>query len=419
MNNLKQHSILNNIAIVGAGASGLLASIILGQAGFNVVVFDKNKKIGRKILATGNGKCNLSNKNISPCKFHTTNKEFLKYSLNNFDYTKLKKFFEDIGLELISEENGKTYPITLQSSSVVDILSYEASSLKVKFILDTKVKTIKYDKDSFCLSFNDTIQKFDKVIIASGSKAMSKLGSCDSGYDFAKSFGHTIVEPFASLVQLKSSNKFIQNLSGVKLKSKVILMVNNRQILDLNGDLLFTNYGISGNAILDISHKASYFLNSGDKVQVVLDIFPDFTKDELNLKLTKLLKNSKDKDKYFWLIGFIHKRMIKFVVDNCGISHNTSKASQLNKKDIIKLSYFLKNIKIDINDTNGLENAEVSGGGVDISQIDFKTMQSKLQNGLYFVGEVLDIDGQCGGYNLHWAFASGYTCAKAIQKELK
>jgi predicted Rossmann fold flavoprotein len=317
-------------------------------------------------------------------------------------------------LELIIQSNGKIYPQTLQASSVVSILEYEALRVGVKFILNTNINKLSFNDDKFNLFFNDTKQSFDKVIISSGSQAMPKLGSSDAGYNFAKEFGHTIIEPFASLVQLQSDNKQIKELSGVKINAKIELEINKESIQSELGDLLFTSYGLSGDTILDISRQASYALSIGSLVAVKIDIFPDIEKDNLISKLTKRLKNSNTKDKYFWLEGFIHKKLIRYIIDNCGIKANIQKADQLNKKDIMSLVYFIKNIKININNTKGFDTAEVSAGGVDVFEIDTKTMESKLQKNLYFTGEVLDVDGQCGGYNLHWAWASGYVCANGI-----
>jgi len=403
---IQQILLLNNkhIAIIGAGASGLLCAVILGGAGFKVTIFEKNKKAGRKILATGNGKCNISNINISQNNFYSTHKDFVDYALKQFNYDKFKQFFENLGLELTTNDLGKVYPLTLQASSVVDILEYEIKSLGVKLILD-----------NYITSIDDLMEQYDSVIIATGSAAMPKLGSSDIGYNFASNFGHTIIEPFASLVQLISDNSDIEMLCGVKVEAQITLEIDKQYMQSATGDLLFTNYGISGNTILDISREASYSLSIGSKVVVFIDIFPSLSKDMLISKLTKRLKNSKRKDKYFWLEGFVNKKLIRYIIDNCGIKKDIIKAEQLNKKDIMSLVYFMKNIKINITDTKGFETAEVSAGGIDVSEIENKSMQSKLKKDLYFVGEVLDVDGQCGGYNLHWAWASAYVCANGMK----
>ncbi len=415
--NLKQtlQLVNNKISIIGAGASGLLSSIILARAKFDVTIFEKNTKIGRKILATGNGKCNISNQNISSKNFFTTYPDFITYSLAQFDYKKFEEFFNNLGLELISNEDGKVYPMSLQASSVVDVLVYEAKRVGVKFVLDTNITQIQYDNSTNLFKLNDKFSS-NKLIISSGTKAMAKLGSSDSGFNFAKQFGHDIIEPFASLVQLCSSDKNIQNLSGVKVESSVELLIDNQSINKSIGDVLFTSYGVSGNAILDISREASYSLSLGSKVAIKIDLFPSINKDNLITKLNKRIANSNGKDKYFWLEGFVHTKLAKYIIDNCGIKKEKINANEISKKDINTISYFMKNMKININDTKDFESAEVSAGGIDVSQVNSRSMESNLQKDLYFTGEVLDVDGQCGGYNLHWAWASGYVCANGIVK---
>jgi len=413
---IKQHLKLNKkIAIIGAGASGVLCSIVLSRAKFDVTVFEKNSKIGRKILATGNGKCNISNENISQNNYYTTNPDLLNHALKQFGYKEFKAFFENLGMEIMSKENGRVYPFTQQSSTVSNILEYEAKFLGVKFILNTCIEDISYQNNKFRLNNNDLY--FDKIIIASGSAAMPKLGSSDIGYKFAQNFGHSIIEPFASLVQLISDNHNIKQLHGLKIDAKATLEINKEHIMSVTADVLFTNYGLSGNAIIDISREAAYALTMNMQVDVVIDIFPNIKKDTLINILLKRVKNSHNKDKYFWLEGLINKKLIPFLIDNCAIKKDITFASQLNKKDIMSLVYFMKNIKINITGTKGFETSEVSAGGINTFEIDTKSMQSKLQKGLYFIGEVVDVDGQCGGYNLHWAWASGYVCAKNIQNE--
>ncbi len=413
---LKQHLLLNNssVAIIGAGASGLLSAIILGRAKFNVTVFERNTKVGRKILTTGNGKCNISNINVSSLNYYCHDNTLINHVLKQFNFKKCQELFEELGLDFYIQEDGKAYPQTLQASSVVDVLYYEAKRVGVTFVLNTTIENINYQDNKFTFSSEDNIQSFDKLIVATGSKAMPKLGSCDIGYNIAKDFGHDIVEPFASLVQLVSDNIHIKELSGVKINAKITLEIDKEHIQTRQGDLLFTNYGLSGNTILDISRDSSYALSIGSLVTVKLDIFPQFNKDVLISKLTKRVKNSYNKDKYFWLEGFLHKKLIRYIIDNCGLRNGIVTANEINKKDIMTIVHFMKNIKINIIDTKGFDTAEVCAGGVNIYEIKTKSLESTIQKELYFVGEVLDIDGQCGGYNLHWAWASAFVCANNI-----
>ena len=232
---------------------------------------------------------------------------------------------------------------------------------------------------------------------------MPKLGSTTIGYEIAKQFGHTIIEPFASLVQLVSSNKNLDFMSGVKIEG----MINNYK-----GDILFTKYGLSGSAILDISRDIAYDLQYQKNIKITIDTMPQFSKNKLVEILHQRHKNHNDKDIIQWFDGFINKKLAKYIISIANISKSIKYAKFLTKKDILALVYTIKNLDFNIIGTKGFETAEVSAGGIDTTEINPKTFESKLQPNLYFIGEVLDVDGDCGGYNLHWAWASGFACAK-------
>ena len=406
-----------NINIIGAGASGLISSIILSKYGFNVTIFEKNNKPGRKILATGNGKCNISNKNLSLDNFHSSDNFFPHYAINKFNYKVFEDFFLNLGLVLVQGSGTKVYPMSLQASSVTDILYNEALNNGVKFIFNCFIEDVKYKNNIYELYFENQKYLSEKLIVATGSAAMKKLGSSSSGYDIAKLFNHKIIEPFASLVQLTSDDSSIYKLSGVKTHSLIKLYVDNKEIQNRSGDILFTNYGVSGNAILDISRNCSYALFKNKRVKISVDIIPDMDKN----KFIKILENRKKllekKEINFLLESIINKKLIPFIYSKSSIDKRKIYINQLSKKDLMNIVYTLKNIQIDISGTKGYDNAEVVAGGIDVNNIDNKTMQSKLQKNLYFCGEVVDVDGECGGYNLHWAWASAFVMANSIVKE--
>ena len=402
-----------NIIIIGAGASGLFCSILLQKKNYQVTIIEKNSKAGRKILASGNGKCNITNENLKYNNFNSnSNNDFFKYAISQMSYDKIKKYFSSIGLEIINGDGTRMYPMSQQSSSVRDILYNEAISLGVKFIFEEEVIKTSKIKKLFEIKTNNNIYQFSHLIVTTGSIAMKKLGSSDSGYNFAKSFGHKIVEPFASLVQLKSDDKSIYSLSGVKIKSNIKLMINNKCLQEENADILFTKYGVSGNAILDLSRLASKSLIKKKKVDIKVDVMPNINKDDLFSLLEKRCNMLKEKEINFLLESIINTKLINFIYKKANIK--VDKISQLNKNDISNISFVIKNINIKISDTNGLENAEVISGGIDVNEIDEKTMQSKKINNLYFCGEVLDVDGNCGGYNFHWAWSSASVCANSF-----
>ena len=388
----------NKVAIIGAGASGILTSILLSSKNYDVTVYEQNSKVGKKLLATGNGRCNITNKNISLGNFHSNNINFIKNTIDKFNYDQCKTFFNNIGIEFSDGQKGRVYPMSLQASSVVDLLEYEAKRYGVKFILNTGIKEIKYQNQNYIINQNS----YSKVIIATGSQAMPKLGSNDSGYKFAKRFGHNIIEPFASLVQLVSSNKNLDTISGVKIEG----VVNGHF-----GDILFTKYGVSGSAVLDISREISSKLKYQKSLKILIDTMPDFSKNSLVDMLTKRAAKYTHREIFMWLDGFINKKLAKYIILNSDIGHNIKYVKSLSKKDILKIVHTIKNLEFEIIGTKGFETCEVCAGGVDTTQINPKTMESKLYKNLYFIGEVLDVDGDCGGYNLHWAWTSGYLLA--------
>ncbi len=392
-----------NIAIIGAGASGLITSIFLAKSNHKVTIYEKNNKVGKKLLATGNGRCNVTNENININNFYShSNINQIKSILENFNYKKCKNFFNNIGVEFVNNEIGRVYPMSQNASSIVDSLEYEALNNGVSIHLNSTIENINYDGRYYILNGN---QKYDKLIIATGSIAMPKLGGDSSGYSFAKQFKHNIVEPFASLVQLVSDNKNLDMITGVKIDG----VVENKQ-----GDILFTKYGLSGSAILDISREISYKLQHQKSVKVSIDILPTFSKNKLVDMLLQRAKTLANKDIYQWLDGIVNKKLSRYIITVSNIPNNIQSAKFLNRKDILKIVHTLKNLEFNIVDTKGFETCEVCAGGVTIDDINLHTMESKLQKNLYFVGEVLDIDGDCGGYNLHFAWASGYTLANNI-----
>jgi predicted Rossmann fold flavoprotein len=304
--------------------------------------------------------------------------------------------------------------MSLQASSVVDVFYNEALLNGVKFYFNEEVTGLLFN-EKFRLETTQKKYIFDKVIIASGSSAMKKLGSSDSGYNFAKSFGHKIIEPFASLVQLTSDDKDVYTLSGVKQDSLVELYIDKQVKNSKKGDILFTNYGVSGNTILDLSRDATLGLMGKKQVYISIDLFPNYERNKLLSILEKKKKILAKKSKEFLLTSFVNKKLIPFLLKRANISQSKQLVEELNKKDLMNIVYHLKNLKVEISGSRGFDSAEVVAGGVDTKQIDNKTMESKLQKGLYFCGEVMDVDGACGGYNLHWAWASAYVLANNLK----
>jgi hypothetical protein len=396
------------IAIIGAGASGLFTAINLAKYNYQIDIYEKNNKVGKKLLATGNGRCNITNETINLSHFHSNSDlSSIKNILNNFNYHKCKQFFQNIGIEFIQGNKTRVYPMSQAASSVVDSLEFAASQEGVKIELNYEIITIEYKNKKFIL--NQDLY-YDILIIATGSSAMSKLNGTTNGYQFAKQFKHNIIKPFPSLVQLVSDNKNLSMISGVKIQGSI----ENK-----TGDILFTKYGISGSVVLDISRDISYKLQHTKSIKLSIDTIPTISKNKLIDILTKRAITIGEKDINIWLDGLLHKKLARYIIENSNISSTIRYAKFLNKKEILKIVHTIKNLQFNIIDTKGFENCEVSAGGVELSQIDLSTMESKKQKNLFFTGEIIDIDGNCGGYNLHWAWASGYTCANGIVKNIR
>lgn len=405
-----------NMLIIGGGAAGLVAAITCARAGQKVTLLEQNSKVGKKILVSGNGQCNIDNKYIHSNRFHSQNPDFIQEVLEDYGFNVVEKFFTSIGLELIEGKEGKMFPMSLQASSVVELLEYEANKVGVEIHCDSAVTSVDKEGDLFIITTPQGIQHCKKLLLASGSPAAPQLGGSNSGYAFAAKMGHSLIPRHPSLVQLCSEEGWVKGCSGVKVAGVAKLYANGEYITEKKGDLLFTNYGISGLAILDISREVSTRLAHFDYCELSLDLMPEFSKEKLTNLLLNRVQEGSEKPIEKWLQGVMHKKLIPTILEQ---SHSKVKVEkELNRKEINKLIHTIKNLKLSINDTKGFKGAEVSTGGIDTREVDPKTMESKLVPNLYFAGEILDVDGDRGGFNFHFAWVSGLRVSEAFEKEL-
>lgn len=401
-----------DIIVVGAGAAGLIASIAAARAGHCVILLEQNTKIGKKILVSGNGKCNISNRYIHPNRFHGQYSDFIETVLEHHGFEIIEKFFTSIGLELVEGKEGQMFPMSLQASSVVELLAYEAKSLGVQIVCECAVTSIAKNGDIFTLETTQGIHDCEKLILSSGSPAAPQLGGSNSGYAFATKLGHTLIPRHPSLVQLCSDEIWVKSCAGVKIAGIATLYANGERITEKKGDLLFTVYGISGLAILDLSREVSTRLASFDYCELRLDLMPAFSKEKLSNLLLNRINSHSEKPIALWLQGIIHKKLIPIISEQskCKVKEE----NQLDRKEINKLVHTIKNLRLSISDTKGFEGAEVATGGIDTKEINPQTMESKLVPGLYFAGEILDVDGDRGGFNFHFAWVSGMSAGKNV-----
>ena len=398
--------------IIGAGASGLIASIFASKAGQRVTLLEQNNKIAKKILVSGNGQCNIGNRFISHNRFYSENSPFIEAVLEGYGVEVIESFFASIGVELIQKKEGKLFPLSLQASSVVSLLEYEALRLGVEIVTECRVDSVSKIKNSFVLETSKGQRKADKLLITTGSLASPQLGGNDSGYRFAQGLGHSLIPPSPALVQLCSNEPWVKSVSGVKIAGVAKLYANGNYITEKKGDLLFTAYGISGLAILDLSAEVGRRIALYEYCELSLDLMPQWSKEQLTQILLKRLSPNSQKPLELWLNGIIHQKLIAIILtqSRCKVKSE----NELNRKEIIKLVYAMKNLKLSIDETRGWAGAEVATGGVNTLEINPKTMQSKLIPNLFFAGEVLDVDGDRGGFNFHFAWVSGMRMGKSL-----
>jgi len=394
---------IKKVAIIGAGASGLFCAIECAKNGLRVDLYEQNNKVGKKILVSGNGRCNISNKALRVTDYFSQNPSFVKYALEEFGFKSFEKYVNSMGLLLHGVEDGRVYPLSNEAKSVVKIFLAYAQKLGVNIITEQKVKTI-----------TPLFQKYKAVVVATGSEAASHLGGSTSGYKFAQEFGHTIIPTYPSLVQLHTDSKYHKQMAGVKLDAEVSLLINGMKELQTRGDLLFTNYGVSGFAVLDISQMASEALLNYQAVDIECNLLPNFNAQKLSNHIVKTSQNIPEFTIENILSGLINTKLIHPLLETLNIQHAERNIhTKLAKKIANKILHW----RFEVTDTHGFRHAEVSGGGINTQELDPKTFQSYKKENLYFTGEVLDVLGRRGGYNFAFAWASGYLAARDILKK--
>ncbi len=396
---------MNNIAIIGAGASGLFCSILCAKSGAKVSIYEQNSKPAKKILVSGNGRCNISNANLSSSDYFSQNPQFSKFALDSFGFKSFEKFCLEIGLLLNILEDGRAYPLSNEAKSVAKIFEDYAKSLGVVFHNETKIESIK-----------PLLKKYDSVVVATGSRAAEHLGGNSDGEKFAEEFEHKIIPAYPSLVQLHLNSKIAKKMSGAKLNAEVTLILNGVKELSVTGDVLFTNYGVSGFAILDLSQSASEALLNYQAVDICINLLPTFSMQKLSQHIANLASKIPTLTILNILVGLIPSKIANGFLEELNIS-NSIKGKDIHTKIAKKIANQLLNWKFEVEETHGFRHAEVSGGGIDTTEIDEKTMMSKKCKNLYFTGECLDIVGKRGGYNFAFAWASAYLAAKNISKD--
>lgn len=405
-----------DIAVIGGGASGILSALSAAiiEPELKITILERMDRIGKKILATGNGRCNFSNTGVDISRYHGHNTLFAKDIFEKFTVDDTVSFFNSIGIFERQEAKGKLFPYSGQASSVLDCLRSALLSKKIDIITDFDVKKIKHVEGGFkIISKTDDYILCKKVIMAGGGCASPTLGSNGSAFEILKELGHKIYTPEAALVQLKTQTEDVKGLNGIKINAKAKLYVNDDFLAEDEGEILFTAYGLSGPPVFQLSaltpnKKNLYIFLDIMPLHNVKDIFEILRERKENLIS---LRNDMTAEDFF--TGFINKRIGNIILRKSGIEKLSFKIKDMDKKKLWNIAEKLKNLDFKIIGNNGLKNAQVTAGGASVEEFCQQTLESKKVKGLYACGEVLDIYGDCGGFNLQWAWSSGFVAGKS------
>lgn len=395
----------------------MLAAISAARLGAHVTILEKNPRVGKKILATGNGRCNFTNVNAGYSCYSSENPGFVQKALSDFTASDAISFFEELGIQHKVEEMGKVFPMSDQASSILDVLLYELNRLGVNIICDSNVVDIIPENGSFILKTKDGNKyRGDSVVLAPGGKAMPSSGSDGYGYDLALKLGHTMTDTFPALVQLMLEGDYFKRIDGVKFIGTAEIIDNNGSVIKDRGDILFTNYGVSGPPVLQISRKAGELLKSGKQATLKISILDTISKEEVTDLIDRRFKTDLNKTVEFSFVGLINKRLIPVVLLQAGISDLKRPVSGITSKERDRIAEILTDWRFNIRGTKSWPSAQVTAGGINTREIEENTMESLLVKGLYFAGEIMDVDGMCGGYNLQWAWSSGFIAGRSAAK---
>lgn len=392
--------------LIGAGVAGLFFANLFDD---ELLIIEKNDAAGRKLLATGNGRCNFTNLNLSLSNYHSLGGDFYKYALEKYDNQDLISFLNKLGILTTNLPSGRCYPQTLSSKTIRDILVLNA---KGKFLYDTEVIDIDFKKR--LLITEKSKIAFDRLIVATGGISLKGSGSDGKIFEILKDFHKTTRLSYA-ITNYKAENPLSKKAKGVRVTARASLFVDGKFVKASTDDVIFQSYGLTGTAILDLSNLISYALFENSDVWVSIDLLEDYSEEKLFAIIKNLSKNNPERTIEEILMGFLNQKLIQDIVKRVKLKRKTW-VKKLSDDDIRKLIKTIKNLKFKITAINDEENAQVTIGGIDTSLVDNKTFESKIIPGLYFIGEVLDVDGDCGGYNIQWAYSSAKSCALSLNK---
>lgn len=415
------------MGIVGGGAAGMMAAITAARGGAKVTLLEGNDRLGKKILSTGNGKCNMGNEKLGPEDYHTGRPDMLAGFLRRFGTADTEAFFREIGL-MLKSRNGYLYPACEQAAAVLDALRYEVRDAGVEVVTDFKAEGIRQGrrKRQFEVRGKNGAYTFDRVVLACGGRAAPKTGSDGSGYRLAEGLGHSLVPTVPALVQLKCREECLKAVAGVRAEAALSVHWQGKCVARERGELQLTEYGISGIPVFQFSRVVNYILagsgaagsrhrsedgavfqqrERGREVEVVIDFLPDYTEaDFAALRADRrLLQGQRTVEEFF--TGMLHKKLMHLFIRMAGLKA-TESAAEADEGKLARVYELCRHWSVHVVGSNPYESAQVCAGGVPLDEVT-EELESRLVPGVYFAGELLDVDGRCGGYNLQWAWCSG------------
>ena len=397
-----------NVCVIGGGAAGMLAALTAAENGHRVLLLERQSRVGRKLLATGNGRCNLSNYHVSPAHYHG-GAGFCDFALSQFDVGETLQYFASLGLLTVSEASGRIYPMSNMAGSVLDVLRYALERPEIDLQTGQTVTAVRKMPEGFSVKTETDTFSARCLILAAGGAAGSKVGGGMDGYRLAKSLGHHRTALYPSLVQLKTDPTYPRALKGVKAQCGISICRGSQVLARNSGEVLFTEYGVSGPAIFDLSRSVSA---GGSDLTCLLNFFPDWEEAEVLHWLSQRQTAMAAHEASTLLTGSCHTRLGQMICKSAGFTNQ--RAAGLTRDDLRRIARQATHFALPFTGTCGVDQAQVTAGGLDTSEFDPRTLQSRLVPGLYACGELLDIDGDCGGYNLQWAWSSGRLAGKLL-----
>ena len=397
-----------NLAIIGGGAAGLmLANSLKNQDG--VVLIERGERLGRKLSATGNGQGNLTNLGVVDAEYFSVSKTLsshIQQAITAYDHQSMIDFFRALGVLCIADERGRVYPSGRQASALTDALRFALAKKGTDVRLETQVTKLEKKGDGFVLTLatksGEEKLYADKVVLCAGGKAAKNFGTDGNAYALAQAFGHTVTKLYPSLVQLKTDTDHIKTLKGIRVNDGIITAKTLTRTLSVQGDIIFTDYGVSGDAVFRLSAFIADEIDNGG-CTLSLDLLPQYTKEEIYALLQAKRKAFPDMAVGELLFGIVNNQVGRAVM-------------RRSANDLKRAAELVKAFPLSVKGSLGFDYAQVTKGGIPLHEIT-ENLESRLQKGLYFAGEILDVDGQCGGFNLQWAYASAKTVAKALEEK--